>query len=457
MPVMSFYRYSIFDRLARLWRTPRVVLPALFCALLGPVSVAHSQELTIDEQYDAAFLEMYEDVGNLDKTFRFAELAIAVGDLEGAVAALERMLIIEPDLPQVRMQLGTLYFQLGSYAMALTYLNAVVTHDEVPEDVKQSAQELITQIDALTSSHRFNGTVVAGVRYQSNANGGPMTQNIRLFGGSAVLDEQYTRQADWDISLAGQFNYVYDFETEPSTTLEAGVSAYSSWQDKQSQIDTTLFELQGGPRVIFTPRPGSALDLRPYVVVNDMALGGKDSFEGIGGGLDLALRTSTSSSWTAGTRYVDRDYSQAAEAGLKGPRLRVFGSRTFGISDFTIGTINLSAFNEDTDEKSSAYWEYGVQAVVQHILGKLLTFSPSPWMLSATAGFYDKSYDEANPGVDASVVRKDEALRTSASLVIPLTVNLNLMTTAGYTHVDSNLPNYANENWFSSLSVLGQF
>ena len=78
-------------------------------------------------------------------------------------------------------------------------------------------------------------------------------------------------------------------------------------------------------------------------------------------------------------------------------------------------------------------------------------------MLSATAGFYDKSYNEANPGVDASVVRKDETLRTSASLVIPVTANLNLMTTAGYTHVDSNLPNYAKENWFSSLSVLGQF
>jgi len=457
MLVMNVLHGPFSDCVGYKKRHLRALLAMLFCLLLGPVSLANAQELTVNEQYDAAFLEMYEDVGNLDKTFRFAELAIAVGDLEGAVAALERMLIIEPDLPQVRMQLGTLYFQLGSYAMALTYLNAVVAHDEVPDDVKQGAQDLITQIDALTSPHRFNGTVVAGVRYQSNANGGPMTQNIRLFGGSAVLDEQYTRQADWDVSLAGQFNYVYDFETEPSTTLEAGVSAYSSWQDTQSQVDTTLFEIQVGPRVILTPKPGTALDLRPYAVLNDMALGGKDSFEGIGAGLDLAFRTSMSSSWNVGTRYVDRDYSQTEETGLKGPRLRVFGGRTFGISDMTIGTINLSAFNEDTDEKSSAYWEYGAQAVVQHILGKLLTFSPSPWMLSMTAGFYDKSYDEANPGVDASVVRKDETLRTSASLVIPLTVNLNLMTTAGYTHVDSNLPNYANENWFSSVSVLGQF
>ena len=77
--------------------------------------------------------------------------------------------------------------------------------------------------------------------------------------------------------------------------------------------------------------------------------------------------------------------------------------------------------------------------------------------MSFNIGFYDKSYDEANPGVDASVVRQDDTLRTSASLVIPLTSRLNLLTTAGYTDVDSNLPNYANENWFSSVSVLGQF
>jgi len=437
----------------------------LFVSMMAPGYAA--EEPTLKAQYDAAFLEMYEDVGNLDKTFRFAELAIAVGDLEGAVAALERMLIIEPDLPQVRMQLGTLYFQLASYAMALTYLNAVVSHDEVPDDVKQDAQELITRIDQLTSPHRFNGTVVAGVRYQSNANGGPMTQDIRLFGGHAVLDEQYTHQSDWDVSLAGQFTYVFDFETEPSATLETGLSAYSSWQDTQSQVDTTLFELQFGPRFVFTPNPGTALDLRPYALVNDMALGGKDSFEGVGAGLDLAFRTSMTSAWTAGTRYVERDYNQVEEVGLKGPRTRLFAGRTFGLSDLTIGTINLSAFNEDTHEKSSAYWEYGLQVLVQHnlagqspqprLFGRPLTFSPAPWTVSLNIGFYDKSYDEANPGVDASVVRQDDTLRSSASLVIPLTAQLNLLTTAGYTDVRSNLPNYTNENWFSSVSILGQF
>jgi hypothetical protein len=74
-----------------------------------------------------------------------------------------------------------------------------------------------------------------------------------------------------------------------------------------------------------------------------------------------------------------------------------------------------------------------------------------------TIGFYDKAYDEANPGVDANTVRKDDTLRTSASLVIPLNFNISLLATAGYTDARSNLPNYTNENWFSSISMMGQF
>ena len=106
-------------------------------ALLASVALAQNSA-TRTEQYEKSFADMYADVGNLDKTFAFAEAAIAVGDIEGAVAALERMLIIEPDLPQIRLQLGTLYFQLGSFAMASTYLDAVVQAQDAPMRQKRS-------------------------------------------------------------------------------------------------------------------------------------------------------------------------------------------------------------------------------------------------------------------------------------------------------------------------------
>ena len=60
---------------------------------------------------------MMADPGNLDKTFAFAGLAVDVGDIDGAISALERMLLIDPNLPRVKLELGVLYFA-ASYLQA---------------------------------------------------------------------------------------------------------------------------------------------------------------------------------------------------------------------------------------------------------------------------------------------------------------------------------------------------
>ena len=69
---------------------------------------------------------------NLDVLFRFASLASQTGDLEGAISALERMLLINPDLPRVRLELGVLYYRLGSYEVARTYLEGALKSPTLP-------------------------------------------------------------------------------------------------------------------------------------------------------------------------------------------------------------------------------------------------------------------------------------------------------------------------------------
>src|SRR5207237_3737882 len=73
--------------------------------------------------YDAAFKAMQEDPGNSDKAIRFAEAAAVARDLQGAIGALERVLIFNPDLATVRAQLGILYYKLGAQARAQDYLS----------------------------------------------------------------------------------------------------------------------------------------------------------------------------------------------------------------------------------------------------------------------------------------------------------------------------------------------
>jgi len=90
-----------------------------------------SNDAQLQKAYDDAFQAMLADPQNLDKTFAFAELAGRKGDFEGAISALERMLFVDPDLPRVKMELGVLYYRLGSYETARAYLQGAL---ESPSD-----------------------------------------------------------------------------------------------------------------------------------------------------------------------------------------------------------------------------------------------------------------------------------------------------------------------------------
>ena len=47
-------------------------------------------------------------------TFAYADVSAKLGDNEAAVSALERMLLFNPNLPRVQLELGALYFRMGS-------------------------------------------------------------------------------------------------------------------------------------------------------------------------------------------------------------------------------------------------------------------------------------------------------------------------------------------------------
>ena len=91
------------------------------------------------------------------------------GNFEAAISALERMLLINPNLPRVRLELGVLYFRLGSYQVAKTYLDRAVEGENVPDEVRQRVETFLAEIEKRLSRHQFAGSVFGGVRYQSNA------------------------------------------------------------------------------------------------------------------------------------------------------------------------------------------------------------------------------------------------------------------------------------------------
>src|SRR5271154_4996171 len=103
-------------------RRAAAVLVIYFVPLADVALATTSDEQSLKQQYDDAFDAMYRDPGNLGKTVEYARMAARIGDLEGAIGALEPLLMFNPELADIQLELGRLYFQLGSNEMARVWL-----------------------------------------------------------------------------------------------------------------------------------------------------------------------------------------------------------------------------------------------------------------------------------------------------------------------------------------------
>ena len=136
---------ELIGTLRRLW----LLLPvAIVVAVAG---AAAAQDLSADERARleakkaALFHEMLRNPANLDATFAYAEAAAKLGDNEAAVSAFERMLLFNPNLPRVDLELGTLYFRMGSFEIARSYFAKAAAANPSPE-VRARIDEYLAEI-----------------------------------------------------------------------------------------------------------------------------------------------------------------------------------------------------------------------------------------------------------------------------------------------------------------------
>src|SRR3954467_15757257 len=63
---------------------------------------------------DELLSQMLRDPTNIDLTLRYARVATELQNFEAAITALERLLFFNPTLARPRLELGVLYYRLGS-------------------------------------------------------------------------------------------------------------------------------------------------------------------------------------------------------------------------------------------------------------------------------------------------------------------------------------------------------
>src|SRR5438128_5790371 len=138
-----------------------LALAVIAIGLLG-IHPSSAQQLSATEraqlqaQKDALFQKSLRNPADLDTAFAYADVSARLGDYEAAVSALERMLLFNPNLPRVQLELGALYYRMGSYELARDYFDKAAAANPPPE-VRARVERYLADIEKGQSRHHLTG------------------------------------------------------------------------------------------------------------------------------------------------------------------------------------------------------------------------------------------------------------------------------------------------------------
>ena len=159
-------------------------------------TISDPKELAlVEQQKEEVFKKLFKDPTNLSLLFRYANLSIMVGDLEGAIGVFEQMLIYDSKLPRIRLELGVLYFRLGAYALANNYLKSVKEFNPPPE-VEARVDQFLEAIVSAEEPFQWQQNLSIGFKRTTNGNSGINADFIEIGDFLLEVDQESKRQSD---------------------------------------------------------------------------------------------------------------------------------------------------------------------------------------------------------------------------------------------------------------------
>lgn len=439
------------------WKATACLLVAAF-ALDQPGAAAQQPVVAstvIEQDHEALFRQRRHDPSDLDARFNFAKQAVARGDYAAAIGALERMLFFNRDLPRVKLELGVLYFKLGSFEIARGYFQDALKGANVPNEIRGQVLAYLSEIDRRLSNYEYSVFVQGGMRYQTNANVGPAGLMVRALGQDAVLDSKFGKRPDWNSfqTLAANYGYKMDMRGD---AIEFTFLGLNSRQYKLDQFNLGLVEVTVGQRVAI----GQNASFKVYAIGDQVWLGDSDYFSAPGGG--VSART------TLGNLGI-------AEAYVETRHRRFYDSINFPTASEQTSDLLTSALTTDLkfgplhwttrlgyDSNKAifdynSYKRYSIDIALPIEFMVPLFGTPHQFVFAPTAGYSRADYEAANFIIDPTIVRRDKEWRAGAIFDAQIIDNIGVRTQVQYFKIDSSLPNYTTDNFSVSVGPTVRF
>ena len=430
-------------------------LGKLLCAAWIPAGLAlncspvQAQPFDTDNDQDNAILDSEDstpvpDMLDAESAFQVAKAAAAAGELQTAIVALERVLLINPDLANIKFELGLLYRRVGAPTRARFYLEEAMRDPAMPKTVRERAESELASLSTDAPAARGDVYGLLGLRVQNDSNARFVgdRQQMVVNGEVQVVPDDSLGGSDSSalVNFTGGYRYRFgdngDFIWNNQIGL--GVLRFSEFESEDANLGSFRTELTFPGH---TSNSGRLLTYTPFVSVsiydefNDIEDDGLDEDTTYSAGLIFRSESA------ANAVEVTINFSNEDEENSAGIRTSYFlRSSSSLVHTFRLGVSGL----DDTEFDPDSY----ISATLGYSLAKQLGTSALSLPVTFRSGFQASVFDYYKEDNQFAIgtERRDEQYFVSTSLDVPLTANLTAVVGAQYLNSQSNIVNFEFDN-----------
>jgi len=355
------------------------------------------------------YQQVLEDPDNIELNVRYALTQIGDGNVRGAGATLERVLLIRPDLAVVRVLFAIVLFRLDNLDEAERELLALQKLDLEPE-LRRQIETYLDQIAARRKRTIFTFAVNYATQYDWNRNASPKSE-IRL---AADLPTRVvgssSRQDDVAMNGLAQLSFEHDLGLQKQHKMIGGLVYYHGEQIQQDDLDLRAITADFGYELDFAPHT-----ITPRLLYERIDLSKEKYLTAIGGTVDWVYALSNTWSVFAAGTVKYQSYNNIVSSTTASQR----SGREY---EAEIGTTQILSPRQRVrvtylQRRNVAARRFNSSDRNQIGVAHTLLFGGGDFLLSALTVNYDR-YDGNDPSISART-RHDWAGRARLTYGIP--------------------------------------
>ena len=427
---------------------------------------ANNAESSLQRQADEAFRNVLQNPTDFAATGTYVDLLVRAGNYEGAIAALERLMVVPGAPASLRIQVAQLYGALKSFAMAEAMLSQVLAEPGLSAADKAQAETLLGQVRSAGASSQFSGFVIFGMRQQNNATF--RTESPQILSNGVLVTNTLRPQSDTDTSLGLRVSHEYDLGLQSFAVLSSGGGVFFVNSNAASgkpvvagfstPYNLQVFDANSG--VVFNPISSNRdLTLRPHLLGSIVRAQGVQFLTSLGWGLDVNYRLGDVNGVFATLDSQRRTFAARPDvpsASLLNGQVTSLRLRTvYGVLPKQV--LNAEVTFRDSSAGAGNLSFTSIEPRVSYAVSYANPFGAGDWSTTPFVGYVQRTYKAADPAVIAGTARRDAEWRWGLTQSIPIAPRWTGLATVEQVRNSANLPNYSYKNTSLSANIIYSF